>query len=90
MKLTRSLSFHIHNTHNLGNLDSRHYAASLQLQPALPSTTRRLLVHRGTNRPNAGRQAAPGGDLKQTAKEILQYISDSGSAEATIVASDEL
>ena len=32
----------------------------------------------------------PGGDLTETAKEISKYIADSGSAEATIVASDEL
>jgi hypothetical protein len=31
----------------------------------------------------------PGGDLTQTAKEISRYISDSGSAEATIVAKNE-
>jgi hypothetical protein len=31
-----------------------------------------------------------GGDLTETAKEISKYISDSESAEATIVASDEL
>jgi hypothetical protein len=32
----------------------------------------------------------PGGDLTKTAKEISKYIADSGSADATIVASDEL
>ena len=32
----------------------------------------------------------PGGDLTETAKQISKYIADSGSAEATIVASDEL
>jgi hypothetical protein len=32
----------------------------------------------------------PGGDLTETAKEISKYIADSGSADATIVASDEL
>jgi hypothetical protein len=32
----------------------------------------------------------PGSDLARTAKEISKYIADSGSAEATIVASDEV
>jgi hypothetical protein len=32
----------------------------------------------------------PGGELTETAKEIAKYIADSGSADATIVASDEL
>jgi hypothetical protein len=32
----------------------------------------------------------PGSDLAKTAKEISKYIADSGSAEATIVASDEV
>jgi hypothetical protein len=32
----------------------------------------------------------PGGDLTETAKQISKYIADSGSAEATIVAGDEL
>ena len=32
----------------------------------------------------------PGGDLTETAKQISKYIADSGSADATIVASDEL
>jgi hypothetical protein len=36
------------------------------------------------------RRWEPGGDLLGTAKEIAKYISDSGSIEATIVASDEL
>jgi hypothetical protein len=36
------------------------------------------------------RRWEPGGDLPTTAKEISQYIADSGSAEATIVASDEV
>ena len=31
-----------------------------------------------------------GSDLAKTAKEISKYIADSGSAEATIVASDQL
>jgi hypothetical protein len=31
----------------------------------------------------------PGGDLTETAKEIAKYIADSGSADATLVASDE-
>ena len=35
------------------------------------------------------RRWEPGADLPTTAKEISKYISDSGSAEATIVASDE-
>jgi hypothetical protein len=33
------------------------------------------------------RRWEPGGDLLETAKEIAKYISDSGSIEATIVAS---
>ena len=32
----------------------------------------------------------PGRDLTETAKEISKYIADSGSADATIVANDEL
>ena len=32
----------------------------------------------------------PGGDLTETAKQISKYIADSGSADATIVAGDEL
>jgi hypothetical protein len=32
----------------------------------------------------------PGGDPTETAKEISKYIADSGSADATLVASDEL
>ena len=40
--------------------------------------------------PEDRRRWEPGGDLTETAKEISKYISDSGSAEATIVASDEL
>jgi hypothetical protein len=36
------------------------------------------------------RRWGPGGDLTETAKEITQYIADSGSAEATIVATDEV
>jgi hypothetical protein len=36
------------------------------------------------------RRWEPGADLKETAKEISKYISDSGSVEATIVASDEV
>ena len=39
---------------------------------------------------HATRRWEPGGDLKETAKEISRYILDGGSAEATIVASDEL
>jgi hypothetical protein len=35
------------------------------------------------------RRWGPGSDLPMTAKEISQYIADSDSAEATIVASDE-
>jgi hypothetical protein len=40
--------------------------------------------------PEDRRRWEPGGDLTETAKEISKYISDSGAAEATIVASDEL
>jgi hypothetical protein len=40
--------------------------------------------------PEDRRRWQPGGDLTETAKEISKYISDSGSAEATIVVSDEL
>jgi hypothetical protein len=40
--------------------------------------------------PEDRRRWEPGGDLTETAKEISKYISDSGSAEATIVASDEI
>jgi hypothetical protein len=40
--------------------------------------------------PEDRRRWQPGGDLTETAKEISKYISDSGSAEATIIASDEL
>ena len=40
--------------------------------------------------PEDRRRWGPGGDLTKTAKEISKYISDSGSAEATIVASDEI
>ena len=40
--------------------------------------------------PEDRRRWEPGADLKETAKEISKYISDSGSIEATIVASDEL
>ena len=36
------------------------------------------------------RRWEPGGDLPTTAMEISNYIADSGSADATIVASDEL
>jgi hypothetical protein len=36
------------------------------------------------------RRWEPGSDLAKTAKEISKYIADSGSAEATIVASDEI
>ena len=32
----------------------------------------------------------PGGDLTETAKQISKYIADSGSVDATMVASDEL
>jgi hypothetical protein len=32
----------------------------------------------------------PGADPAETAKEISKYIADSGSADATLVASDEL
>ena len=40
--------------------------------------------------PEDRRRWQPGGNLKETAKEISRYIADSGSAEATLVASDEL
>jgi hypothetical protein len=40
--------------------------------------------------PEDRRRWQPGGDLTETAKEISKYITNSGSAEATIVASDEL
>jgi hypothetical protein len=40
--------------------------------------------------PTDTRRWKPGADLKETAKEISKYIADSGSADATIVASDEL
>jgi hypothetical protein len=40
--------------------------------------------------PEDRRRWEPGGDLTEIAKEISKYISDSGSAEATIVATDEL
>jgi hypothetical protein len=36
------------------------------------------------------RRWEPGGDLTETAKEISNYITDSGSVDATIVASDEV
>jgi hypothetical protein len=36
------------------------------------------------------RRWEPSGDLPETAREISEYITDSGSAEATIVASDEI
>jgi hypothetical protein len=36
------------------------------------------------------RRWGPGIDLPKTAREISKYIADSGSAEATIVASDEV
>ena len=32
----------------------------------------------------------PRSDLAETAKEILHYVADSGSVDATIVASDEV
>jgi hypothetical protein len=40
--------------------------------------------------PEYRRRWEPGADLEETAKEISEYISDSGSTEATIVVSDEL
>ena len=36
------------------------------------------------------RRWEPSSDLAETAKEISKYIADSGYAEATIVASDEV
>jgi hypothetical protein len=64
----------------------------LRSNPALRPTPRRSSSTEGgiDQMPEDRRRWQPGGDLKQTAKEISQYISDSGSAEATIVASDEL
>jgi hypothetical protein len=40
--------------------------------------------------PTDTRRWEPGADLKEIAKEISKYIGGSGSADATIVASDEL
>ena len=40
--------------------------------------------------PNDRRRWGPSGDLTQIASEISDFITDSGSSEATIVASDEL
>jgi hypothetical protein len=40
--------------------------------------------------PMETRRWQPGADLANTAKEISKYIAESGSAEATIVASDEV
>jgi hypothetical protein len=40
--------------------------------------------------PEDRRRWEPSGDLTEIAKQISKYISDSGSAEATIVASDEV
>jgi hypothetical protein len=40
--------------------------------------------------PTDTRRWEPGPDLPKTAKEIAKYIADSGSVEATIVATDEL
>jgi hypothetical protein len=36
------------------------------------------------------RRWGPGNDLAETAKEISKYIAESGSVDATIVASDEV
>jgi hypothetical protein len=36
------------------------------------------------------RRWRPGNDLQKTAKEISEFIADSGSAEVTIVATDEV
>jgi hypothetical protein len=36
------------------------------------------------------RRWEPGSDLAKTAKEISKYIADSGSIDATLVASDEV
>jgi hypothetical protein len=40
--------------------------------------------------PTDRRRWQPGSDLAETAKQISKYIADSGYAEATIVASDEV
>ena len=40
--------------------------------------------------PVDNRRWGPGSDLAETAKEISRYITDSGSLDATIVASDEV
>lgn len=40
--------------------------------------------------PTDTRRWPPGRDLRKTTKEITKYIADSGSAEATIVATDEV
>jgi hypothetical protein len=40
--------------------------------------------------PMDARRWEPSSNLAETAREISKYISDSGSADATIVASDEL
>jgi hypothetical protein len=40
--------------------------------------------------PTDTRRWEPSSDLAETAKEISKYIADSGYAEATIVASDEV
>ena len=50
----------------------------------------RLFSHPFDRVPIDTRRWEPGSDLARTAKEISKYIADSGSAEATIVASDEV
>jgi hypothetical protein len=40
--------------------------------------------------PEDRRRWEPRGDLTETAKEISKYIADSGSVDATIIASDEV
>jgi hypothetical protein len=40
--------------------------------------------------PMETRRWEPGSDLAKTAKEISKYIADSGSIDATLVASDEV
>jgi hypothetical protein len=58
----------------------------LDLVPKLMRKTGRLSDRAPTDK----RRWGPSSDLPMTAREISQYIADSGSAEATIVASDEV
>jgi hypothetical protein len=52
IKLTHPLSFHIHNTHNLGNLAFRHYAAHFSSSRPCAPTPRRFLVFEPRGRLN--------------------------------------